>query len=247
MAVPVVRGCGTRSAGGIYVEVDLGPDGYPPDWFLFCPPFVPDPEEFSIPAQGVKLFERNGVFHVVDLIGASYYPYVPDFWEEFKRYGLSRKVQPSIPFELITQDSWIFLAHTRAWVDNWSEYVEAHRAGERFECPKGVGAHPPDLLLDASGEHALYPQMCDGVWWHDLDASALTKGSDEDEVGRRFMPALSYSAWQRPADIDPVYRTAIFARLPLSKIVVVRDRDNAHKGALERARRAHLLVEEVDE
>src|SRR6476661_7910822 len=73
------RGCGFRVKGAIYAEVALSPKGTikPLDCLLDPPILVPP--ELNLSDVGVKLWERDGVWHIIDRVGFTNYPNVLDF------------------------------------------------------------------------------------------------------------------------------------------------------------------------
>lgn len=114
------RGCGKRSPGGIYLVTDLSSQsGIPIDKYLFDPPWQPKDTEgnFVLPGRlGVTITEISGIAHILDWIGAQYYPEFPDFWEETRRHGLSRRVSPSTPLDQLTRYSQIIGFHLHGWL-----------------------------------------------------------------------------------------------------------------------------------
>lgn len=64
------RGCGYRQPGGAYFAVPLAPGGRPVEEFLIDPPVVvEDAARLSLTSVGVAVFERDGVTHLVDIVG----------------------------------------------------------------------------------------------------------------------------------------------------------------------------------
>jgi hypothetical protein len=96
-----VRGCGTRVKGGIYAECKLSPFGMPIEHFLIDPP-NPIPDDLGLTPVGVKLFERDGVFHILDWVGSAHYKNVADFIEETRNFGASRRLSKSTDFSKLT-------------------------------------------------------------------------------------------------------------------------------------------------
>jgi hypothetical protein len=117
MQKEIRRGCGKRVAGGIYITTEVGREGIPVNAFLFDPPWVPVDGKGLVhyPGRvGLHMVENpweDGVVDIWDWIGATYYPYFPDFWEEFCRYGLSRRISISADFDLLSTDSQIIGFH----------------------------------------------------------------------------------------------------------------------------------------
>jgi hypothetical protein len=225
-AIPIKRGCGTRVAGGCYWELGIGPDGRPVEDFLLDPPICLLPD-LRIPTRGVIPIEHDGVTHLIDRVGAQFYPNVADFVEEVRRFGLSRRLPKSLAFARLTCDSRLLLIHDRAWVTNIADY-------RSWMCRTGNAAHTP-------GQH---PEMCIGVWWEDLaPISKVEHSLSRDCI--RCMPSFTYTAHIRPAGVTPIYQPAFFASFPCSRLVVVRG--DGHEQTLERMRQARLTVDLVNQ
>ena len=76
------RGCGSRKKGGVYLTVAEGPGGKPIEHFLIDPPIPVDLQQLGIGPRGIHLVERNGVWHVFDVVGTKHYPNVADYvWD----------------------------------------------------------------------------------------------------------------------------------------------------------------------
>jgi hypothetical protein len=80
----IIRGCGTRTAGGIYLECAASPYGtVPMTDFLLDPPLP-----FEVACKlGVSLQERQDTTMVLDHVGASHYPNATDFIVEGRGEG----------------------------------------------------------------------------------------------------------------------------------------------------------------
>jgi hypothetical protein len=222
-AIPVRRGCGLRLEGGTYWEYGLAPGDDLADFLIDVP--LPLPTLLDLAAVGVKMIERGGVSHVVDWVGAEFYPNVADLLEEAQRFGLSRRLSGGLDFARLTPASRILLVHARAYVANSAAYGP-------YPCP--LERHLPDT------------PACAGVWWRDLDGgTALADPADPLAVLRR-LPSCSYRGYRRPEGVTPRYRPAFFASFPASRLVVVRSADGRHTGTLSRVRGAALPVVEVE-
>ncbi|MEM9539989.1 MAG: hypothetical protein AAGA60_10880 [Cyanobacteria bacterium P01_E01_bin.42] len=240
-SVKLIRGCGTRKQGGIYLEFHLSMYGQPLEYFLIDPP-IPS-RKFRPTTRGQKLIGRDGVWHVIDRVGMTFYPNVLDFFYETKQWGLSRRVSPLLEYEKLSKDSRILIAHDRAFIENWQDYPD-------FHCPKELEEHNRDRLLKETDREK---SMCAGVWWHDIQPIAVTPEveiTSTDAVlgghcfglpqgalvlgGRaglnreasflkieREMPSFSYEAFTRIPRIEPKYRQAFFLSLPISNITVI--------------------------
>lgn len=146
------RGCGARQPGGAYLAVPLGPGGRPVEDFLIDPPVVLEPEQrqaLGLAALGVTLLERDGVTHVLDVVGREHYPRVVDFVDEVRRLGVSRRISRTADFSRLGPDSRLVLLHEHADVANALEFPTDKR------CPREVEEH----LADG------YRGMCARLWW----------------------------------------------------------------------------------
>lgn len=245
-AIPVERGCGTRERGGVYGECGLGAGGRPIEDLLVDPPIRIDMEKLGLMSVGVKLIERDGVWHVLDIVGRENYPNVADFLEEARRFGVSRRFPKNLDFSKLTAESRMLLAHKYAWVENFDEYanywvpMDEHivrtgtKRGDYNPCPCGRAEHRFDR----------HPEMCAGVWWQDVEQAVNTV----ERVVERRMPSFTYTAARRPFDTKPQRALAIFGTFPLHRLVVIKDpKNNSHTDTLERVTKSTLTVEVEDE
>ncbi|GAA5512522.1 hypothetical protein Dcar01_01236 [Deinococcus carri] len=193
------RLCGDgRILGGWYLECAVLASGtHPLDHFLVDFPTLV-PTHLSVNALGVTLWtDPKGVTHVVDLIGESHYPFVPDFWEEARRMGFSRKISPTLPVGKLSAQSRFLFIHPKALVAN-PEALVPHLEGTHV-CPTGK-RHPANT-------------SCTGLhWWVTPSATpgTLTRylGEGEYELRGRLgagAPAVRYAR-------------AIFASVPITGI-----------------------------
>lgn len=146
-ATPVVRGCGERSPGGLYVECGLSPVGRPFDDFLIDPPLPLLPGLDATGLANKPRFVRDpadGTPHLVIWIGAEHYPYVSDFVEEARRFGISRKLSPSVLRQKEAADlslaSRMLLVHPHVINVRWQSQRPPYR------CRKRVPGHALDAL-----------------------------------------------------------------------------------------------------
>ena len=121
-ADPVPRGCGDREPGGVYAECGLSPRGRPLEEFLIDPP-LPIPAGLDLVNKpqtwqrmlptGEPSIDREGlpIYDLLIWVGAEHYPYCPDFLEEVKRYGASRRLNPNLDLSLLSRSSRMILGH----------------------------------------------------------------------------------------------------------------------------------------
>ena len=213
------RACGNRVAGGIYAETRLSGGGEPIEFFIVDPPKPVDIAELGLAAVGVKLIQVENIWHIFDVVGAEYYPYPADYVEETRRKGASRRLPGNLPFHLLSPESRLVLVHSKALIQNFPEYPQP----PAVECPKILPAH----------QEAPLPEMCAGLWWHDLPASALE--AENGHALRRLKGGTAYPAVPRPEGIAPQYRHAIFMTLPISNLAVIQGRNAQEIARAEQA------------
>jgi hypothetical protein len=180
------------------------------------PPVQIDQQAIGLQAIGVKMIERNGVYHLLDWVGTNHYPNVADFVEEAARWGISRRMPSNLRFDLLTPHIRLLLVHEKAYLDRRGGLI-----GSPQRCPTGIMNHQ-------HGEAGSVP-MCVRYWWDDLDADTGTltrQGSME--VTRALAGGLSYVGRRRAAPLDnvPFRQPAIFASIKLGFLAVIRDREN---------------------
>ncbi len=121
-ADPVPRGCGDREPGGVYAECGLSPRGRPLEEFLIDPPLPipagldlinkPQTWQRMLPSGEPALdWEGLPIYDLLIWVGQEHYPYVPDFLEEVKRYGASRRLNPNLDLSMLSRSSRMILAH----------------------------------------------------------------------------------------------------------------------------------------
>ncbi len=245
-AIPVERGCGTRKQGGIYAEFGCGPGGSPIEDFLVDPPIVINPQDLGLTPVGVRLVERDGVWHILDWVGSESYPNVADYVEETRRAGLSRRLAKTLDFSKLTEQSRILLVHARAHTDVFHLYADRWTGLRYNRCPKNIEAHSlPD-----------YPDMCAGFWWEDVTGASADpilqtyvlgrSMSDQPRAVIRRMPSFTYAAAAQPDDFAPAYRPAIFASFPIHRLVVIKGKHGEHKAGIQAASQSSLPVQTED-
>ncbi len=109
------RGCGTRKEGGLYACVSTSVFGRPIEEFVIDPAREWKGKCFRTPI----LYEgQNGVNHMLVWVGAKFYPFVPDFVEEARVMGVSRRIPKGFPVEKLKPgESKMFLIHPQAIPD----------------------------------------------------------------------------------------------------------------------------------
>ncbi len=247
----IVRGCGTRVAGGIYAECPLSPYGVPIEDFLVDPPIPVDTQEVGVTQIGVKLVERKGIWHIMDWVGSTHYPNVADYVEEVRRFGLSRRLSTGLDFQKLTPQSRILLLHSHAYIFNYDEYQKKEPDDELLEglvpyprCPKKLMQHKRPKM----------ETMCARLWYQDVNGGEeILVSKEEDSPARircvtRKMPSFEYHALVKPPQVEPKYKVAIFAAFPIINLAVVKDDDGGtHNRSMMLAKNARIPVELVEE
>ncbi len=111
----MIRGCGKRKPGGVYVVSELGPHGVPLEAVMIDPPTPYDGAPFRAP----QLIRKSGVAHLLFWVGAEFYEYPCDFLEETRRLGASRRVPVDFPLEELSSSSMMFFVHSKAIIGNY--------------------------------------------------------------------------------------------------------------------------------
>ncbi len=130
-AIPEQRGCGDREPGGCYVESGIGPYGFSLEFFMIDPPqrlppgldLINKPQ--ILPRMGPAGEQEHDetdlpIFDLYIHIGAAHYPFAPDYIEETRRLGASRRLNPNLDLSLLTRASRMLLAHPKAIAENWA-------------------------------------------------------------------------------------------------------------------------------
>jgi hypothetical protein len=182
------------------------------------PPIRIDPEAIGLQAVGVKMIERNGVYHLMDWVGVQHYPNVADFVEEATRFGVSRRIPSNMRVDLLTNESRLLLVHERAWLEGRGDLMD----DPSRRCPTHRVDHE---MRDVTVE------MCVRYWWDDLEGGTqvVTNGR---AVARALSGEQSYYGRRRRAGPLPQRMPAIFASLKLERFAVVRDTANGTDGPL---------------
>lgn len=261
-AAAVRRGCGTRQAGAIYMEVGIGSVGRPLNDFLVDSPMRVD-QLPNVKPVGVTFIERDGATHVIDWIGSVHYPNVADFIEEVRRFGLSRRIASRAEFSQLQPGSRILCVHALAWQSPEAQAKhydvlpepldyrvcitdrEDHGRGSNGPCLTGV-------YLDVQDGTPLNPEPDETftVAGRSLMATAPLSSPPDDGVylTSRSLPSFTYTAIRNPPLPKDAYRPAIFLSLPISGLTVVEHPDEAMFSDIHaRATRSGLEVEVVPE
>jgi len=219
------RECGPgRQAGHIYAECGFGPNGAPIESFLIDHPTGVNPEQLGLSSQGITLIERAGVWHIVDIVGETHYPYAADFIEEARAIGISRKLPRTSEFSKLTADSTLILIHPKARLKD-PQAAASHTIG--FHCPCGKG-HPATDPCAA---------------WHWFAPPATVQGTLKRRLKRTTYEVKPLFTGAPDLKFTPAY----FMRVPISNLSVIRDRDGrVNPQSRAQANKARLPIIDAD-
>lgn len=266
----IVRGCGTRIAGGIYMEVAVGPNGRDLEHFLVDPP---EPMEADVKV-GFEVRRKNGVPCLADHVGEKHYPDAASFLEEGRRFGFSRRVPETFDLGQLTSESRLLVIHPHGLVLNGAERRAFVDDVLRLGVDRaGKAVHPRDhhcgrveqgLSRALYGEHARcirdlwsVPAVSETRVRNLVTGESRPLGGDDiltrDEEVRYVKHFASTRYRVHPAMMDapePQTASALIAVLPLGRLVVVKKDDGSHKGTVDRVKKklggTDLNVSEVD-
>ena len=222
------RACGKRVAAGVYAETRLSDQGQPIETFILDPPVPVDPAALGLAAVGPQLIEINDVWHVFDIVGRKFYPYVADMVEEVRRKGASRRLPRTLDFSKLSPESCLVLIHAKAVISDFEQYPQ-----------------PPAVMCPRFKHLSQLEEVCAGLWWHDIPEGALDVG----EMGHyyRSIPGIvTYRAYPRPEGVKVGYQHGIFMRLPVTNLTVIAGRniqeDKQAEGAFHAASQSSLPI-----
>ena len=142
---PRPRGCGERQPGGVYAECGISRYGSPLERFLLDPP-LPLPDGVDLvrkpqlwirtePVSGLVVQDPETGAPISDLliwVGAEYYAEAPDYIEETRDRGASRRLNPNMDFTRLTRHSRMLLAHPHAIIRSWRDLASPQRCHKRL-------------------------------------------------------------------------------------------------------------------
>lgn len=249
-AIPVLRGCDERIKGGVYFECGTSPWGRPIEDFLIDPIVPINPKEMGISAQGVRLIERNGVYHVADWVGRTGYPNPTDDIEECRRFGMSARgeLPDAEDYARLNGSSRVLRIHSRAWLDEgarqsiWTSRVGMGSSYEWQLCPRNIKLHN-DLEYNVN----IGLIMCVGLLWEDV--LPVARHEEESRMATRTMPSFTYECAEGFGFAREAYRPGIYASFPITRIVVVKDPETGkHEKKLKKLGKVDFCpVDLVDE
>lgn len=187
------RGCGQRVEGGLYLMSELSPLGLPLEHFLVDPVA---PWAGSLLRAPMLQKDRRGNPHLLLGVGAKYYPFIPDFVEEARTMGVSKRIPRDFdPTPLVPGKSKMVLIHPRG--------IPQFKYDADHSCPK------TDSVKGHTCIGALWPlSLLQSVKrYHEVDSDTVTTPS---ATYRAIIP-------RRPTFNSLLkYRPGIFLGLPIT-------------------------------
>jgi hypothetical protein len=248
------RGCGSRVAGGLYLEIPTSENGLPIQYFLVDPPVRTSVyfgvNHVGLPSKGVTLHHQEGeenIVRILDVVGKDSYPTPADFIQEAGKFGISRRISRRIDLTGVGPNGWLCLFHDRAWSNNMSAYgvwICPHASRSESFSPGSqriAFEHHPDMIAADN--------CCAGFWWQDVPHNPTTGYRViHNRLVKRKMPSLEYSAYLRPEGIqESDYEQAMFAVFPLHMANLAVVKGEGDEESLAAAQRGGLPILEVDE
>lgn len=224
------RGCGKRKQGGLYLCVGFSPSGAPIEKFVVDPPIPWVDGHF----QGAEIRPRGktGINDVIMWVGEEFYPYVPDFAEEVRRLGLSKRVPASTDFSMLVPHlSRIILVHPKVIIS--ASYTLEEVLAEAKPQISRPDPHWPSCHHQRNRNGARDPQCTFSLW--DLSSFGNHKKHEvllppvdqptEGPMANVLTPSASYNVmlpevngktvFDKKAK-EPKYSPGIFLALPFT-------------------------------
>lgn len=217
----MIRGCGKRVKGGLYICCGTSPYGEPIEHFLVDPPLPYGGDPFRAPL----VHKRNGGSNIKDLIfwvGQEFYPFCPDFIEETRYFGVSKRIPVSFDWSGVTPfQSRMFFIHPKAVIKEKAEPVD--------RCPKADHAHE-------KGE-----EFCLRSLYFFVDTEL------EDGKYCRKIGSTAYNVPRLISDYRPKYAPGTFLWLPFTHFEYVMPEDKMADEKVKKAFAAGAPIRLMDE
>lgn len=222
---PVIRGCGTRFEGAVYIVCDAKMYPKPLEHYLVDTPVTLSSLGLRLQHLGVQMIEdKQGVYHIVDCVGKGFYPSPVHFYAEVLHHGASRKIHTdAIDWSKLTKKSRLLVVHEHAYIANHSEYYDAicDTDGNMpldWDCMKGRADH----------NNTKPSTMCVNLLWADTDPNDATQAHVGTKWGlscleRKIANGEIFETCERPSIVSPTYKPAIYMSLPISKVEIIFD------------------------
>ncbi len=233
------RGCGTRVNHGLYLVTTPSPSGRPVEDFLIDPPVLIDKDPFRSP----ELYLKEGVHHILDWVGAEYYPYVPDFIEEVKTMGISRRIPKIFPTDKLTKGSMFLFVHSRTlidWIDRVKNVMKELKDSMEilsYSCPKQLSEHQPA------------DQFCIGMLYPLVSLDKKYDNNSNLVVKRDFVDIYYNIRNLRElvSRSEITYKPAIFGAFPITGVEYVSEDLSVERGIADKLKQSDLPFAVVEE
>ncbi len=217
------RGCGSRKEGGLYLEVETSKHGIPVEYFMLDPAIE---WKGKVPLRAPMLVDgsEGEVKHVVLGVGKNHYPTVPDFVEEGRAQGFSKRIPRNFDLTALTAGkSRLVLMHPRA-IPYYPHYChtecnELNKA--EHECVFDLWSL--SMLHPSSDQHEI---VRDG---HGPLFIRLPCGSSY----RATLPATPTQQEFIEGEYVNMYTPGLFISLPIHKITYINKKDNTVPGEIK--------------
>lgn len=261
--------CGFRTQGDAYVCTYGSSNGRPFHEFLLCLPWPVDKEGIGLADQGMKIIERIdlvsgkgiGVYDLWDVVGQSYWPYVPDFVMECYHFlsTSGRATSRKIPKTVLESDDYAKLdpvrsrhifVHDKAIINNPEILYKSRADPAILDCPHPQ-INPTHLLpYEDLREMELF-EPCIGLLWECVGETKTDSRTQYIEMPRQWKKWIPESQWGYNAlyakeEWGIEYSTGAFLALPITKIEVIRSEDDEHVDKIDAAQMGQFPVEEME-
>ncbi len=253
--IPVpTRGCGRRKQGGLYLCTRFGDNGRPLSDFLLDPT-RPIPAEIRATLSPLGLHpihettdtpDATRVVGCFDWIGSEHYPYFPCWFEEARRFGISRRIAAQEPLlRQLKPDGLLVFLHARGHLNNAAAF---HAQRARLTCPRDLREHlePDGVMRKQTCTSLLWEAMAPGI-----PAAPAAQNSEARAFAYRMPGDFSFTAYACPPSVTPDWQLAACLALPISylHLEVVRDPAAGTHARVAELAATHcpgLAIEEVD-
>jgi hypothetical protein len=117
------------------------------------------------------------IFDLLILVGAEFYKYCPDYLEEVRRFGASRRLNPNLDLSLLSKSSRMILAHPLVINTVWQQQCPPE------SCLKEVPGHDTSIIMS---DH----DAVDGTDERERELIAGPLQPDTDNSTKSFLPLV---------------------------------------------------------
>lgn len=219
----------------MYIEWGVSRDGIPIEQFVICPVWTIDKSAFHLSSQGMNIVPRMSegkhmtdpdgrpIYDVFDIIGRKHYPYKTDFFEEAKRFGISRRWPTNTPIDKLTPGVSRHYLCTDAGALQDIGLVLGQVNHNHRKCLRPVSKHPKPF--DEG-----FRDTCSAMWWSEIPISECV--NSESGYGR-IRPSFSYTC-EPVLDKEPKFDFGAFMWLPLKGFMGTMTKDKKVSDELEK-------------